>query len=151
VSTWDNSIIYEFNDIQDHASIYAYTIFYGQGTNPYTQTLSMYIVPSLLMLIYFSIIVVLLSLSLINRRYLGLLLVFILISSIVFSINLYRTEVAQSNNGTDNAISRFLNSNTGGDTIYLIDGSTSQNNIDKETYTFGFWNNGDVTDITYYT
>ncbi len=144
VFTWDNSIIYEFNDLQDHASIYAYTIFYGQGSTPLTQTPSMYIVPSLLMLLYFSLIVVLLSLSLKNNKYIGLLLAFILISSIVFSINIYREEVAQSNNGTDNAIGRYLNDNTGDETIFLIDNSTGYSNTGIEQYNYGFWNNGDA-------
>jgi hypothetical protein len=142
VLAWNNNMTYVFNDLQDNPSLYSYIIFYVMGHGLPLQT-SAYLLPSALMLVYFSLIAVLMALSLKNKKYLSLLLAFVIISSIIFSINLYKTEVARSNDGTDNGISMFLNNNTTDRTIYLIDRATSYTNETIEMYKYGFWNEGE--------
>jgi len=155
VFAWDNIILNVFNDLQDNPTLYAYTIFYGYSTlNAFTifyeptftiqaQTISSYLLPSSLMSIYFSAIIALITLSIKNKRYISLLLVFLIMSSLIFSSVLYHVSLAKSNDG-DNSIARFLTNNTNDKTIYLIDQATSPSNINIEKYIYGFWNKGDI-------
>jgi hypothetical protein len=78
-----------------------------------------------------------------NKRYISLLLVFIIMSSLIFSSVLYHVSVAKSNDG-DNSIARFLTNNTNDKTIYLIDRDTTPTNVNIEQYIYGFWNRGDI-------
>jgi hypothetical protein len=155
VFAWDNVILNVFNDLQDNPTLYAYTIFYGYSTlNAFTifyepnftiqaQTISAYLLPSSLMSIYFLAIIALITLSIKNKRYISLLLVFIIMSSLIFSSTLYHVSEAKSNDA-DNNIARFLSNNTNDKTIYLIDQATSPANINIEKYIYGFWNKGDI-------
>ena len=80
IFSWDNIIINIFNDLQDNPTLYAYIMFYGYPTsNAFTifyepnfsipaQTISSYLLPSLLMSIYFSAIMALIILSMKNRH-----------------------------------------------------------------------------------
>jgi hypothetical protein len=155
IFAWDNVILNVFNDLQDNPTLYAYTIFYGYSTlNAFTifyepnfsiqaQTISSYLLPSSLMSIYFSAIIALITLSMKNKRYISLLLVFLIMSSLIFSSTLYHVSVAKSNDA-DNSIARFLSNNTNDKTIYLIDLATTPANVNIEKYIYGFWNKGDI-------
>jgi hypothetical protein len=159
IFAWDNIIINVFNDLQDNPTLYAYKIFYGYPTlNAFTifyepnftipaQTISSYLLPSLVTSIYFSAIIALIILSMKNKHYISLLLVFIIMSSLFFSTMLYHVSVAKSNAEADNNIARFLTNNTNDKTIYLIDRATTPTNVNIEKYVYGFWNKGDINFI----
>jgi hypothetical protein len=159
IFAWDNIIINVFNDLQDNPTLYAYKIFYGYPTlNAFTifyepnftipaKTISSYLLPSSIMSISFSAIIALIILSMKNKQYISLLLVFIIMSSLFFSTILYHVSVAKSNAEADNNIARFLINNTNDKTIYLIDRATTPTNVNIEKYVYGFWNKGDINFI----
>ncbi len=156
VFAWDNIIINVFNDLQDNPTLYAYSIFYGYPTsNAFmifygpnfaipAQTISSYLLPSLLMSVYFSAIIILIIISMKNKRYISFLLVFIITSSLIFSTILYQVSVVKSNTEMDNSIARFLTNNTNDKTIYLVDRAITPTNVNIEKYVYGFWNKGDI-------
>ena len=156
IFAWDNIILNVFNDLQDNPTLYAYNIFYGYPTlkafnifynsNIVTpkQTISSYLLPSLLMSGYFLVTIALMTLSMKNKRYINLILVFIIISSLAFSITLYHISIAKSKDG-DNSIARYLVNNTNDGTIYLTDLATTYNDARTEMYVYGFWNQGDIS------
>ena len=144
IFAWDNIIINVFNDLQDNPTLYAYKIFYGYpASNAFTifyepnfavptPTISSYLLPSLLMSVYFLATIALIILSMKNNHYISLLLVFILISSLISSTILYQVTVAKSNAEMNNDIARFLTNNTNDKTIYLIDRATTPTNVNIE-------------------
>ena len=159
IFAWDNIIINVFNDLQDNPTLYAYTMFYGYpASNAFTifyepnfvisaQTISSYLLPSSLMSIYFSAIIALIILSMKNKHHISLLLIFIIMSSLIFSSILYQATVAKSSAEMNNDIARFLTNNTNDKTIYLIDRATTPTNVNIEKYIYGFWNTGDIAYI----
>lgn len=159
IFAFDNIIINVFNDLQDNPTLYAYNIFYGYSTlKAFTifyepnfivseQEVSSYLFPSLLMSGYLLVTLALITLSMRNKRYINQLLVFIIISSLVFSTTLYNISATKSNGG-DNSIARYLANNTNDRTIYLIDrDTTTPSNVSIENYVYGFWNQGDTSYI----
>ena len=82
-----------------------------------------------------------------NKHYISLLLIFIIMSSLIFSSILYQVTVAKSNAEMNNDIARFLTNNTNDKTIYLIDRATTPTNVNIEKYIYGFWNTGDIAYI----
>lgn len=157
IFAWDNIIINVFNDLQDNPTLYAYNIFYGYpklktftifyGSNfTIPKQIVLYLSHSLLMSGYFLVIIALIALSMKNKRYISLLLIFIIISSLTFSTSLYHISVTKSNDG-DNSIAKFLANNTNDETIYLTDDATTYKNVGIERYVYGFWNKGDTENI----
>jgi hypothetical protein len=156
IFAWDNIILNVFNDLQDNPALYAYNIFYGYPTlNAFDifynyniiipkQTISSYLLPSSLMSGYLLVTVALITLSMKNKRYISLLLGFIIISSVVFSTTLYHISITKSNDG-DNSITRYLANNTNDETVYLIDLANTYNDRRTEEYVYGFWNQGDIS------
>jgi hypothetical protein len=156
IFAWDNIIINVFNDLQDNPTLYAYNIFYGYPTLKafnifynsniitHKQTISSYLLPSLLMSGYFLVTVALITLSMRNKRYINLFLVFIIISSLVLSTTLYHISVTKSNDN-DNSIARYLANNTNDGTIYFTDLGTTYNDARTEMYVYGFWNRGNIS------
>lgn len=94
----------------------------------------------------FLVIIALIELSMKNKRYISLLLIFIIISSLTFSTSLYHISVTKSNDG-DNSIAKFLANNTNDETIYLTDDATTYKNVRIERYVYGFWNKGDTENV----
>jgi hypothetical protein len=120
---------------------------------------------------YFLVIIALITLSMKNKRYISLILVFTIISSLVFSTTLYHISITKSKDG-DNSIARYLANNTNNGTIYLTDlassvestakcrvksnatiqnnsiledgRDTSYNDSRTEVYVYGFWNQGNI-------
>jgi hypothetical protein len=158
IFAWDNIIINVFNDLQDNPTLYAYNIFYGYSTlKAFTafynqnfivskQEVLSYLLPSLLTSAYLVGSLALITLSMRKKRYINLLLVFIILSSLAFSTTLYNISVTKSNN-EDNSIARYLANYTNDGTIYLADLATSYNNARTEVYIYGFWNQGDISYI----
>ena len=155
VFAWDNIILNTFNELQDNPALYAYNVFYGYPASKAfdvfhnsniiipKQTLSSYLLPSSIMSGYLLATTALITLSLKNKRYINLLLGFIILSSLVFSAPLYHISVTESKNG-DNSITSYLANNTNDETIYLTDFATSYDDKRTEDYVYGFWNRGDV-------
>jgi len=92
---------------------------------------------------YLLVTTALITISLKNKRYINLLLGFIILSSLVFSTPLYHISVAKSKEG-DNSIARYLANNTNDETIYLTDFATTYNDKRTGDNVYGFWNRGDV-------
>lgn len=155
IFAWDNIILNVFNDLQDNPTLYAYNVFYGYPSQKAfdifynyditipKQTISSYLLPSSLMSGYFLVAMALITLSMKNKRYISLILAFIVLSSLGFSIPLYHISVTKSNEG-DNSITRYLANNTNDETIYLIDLANTYNDKRTEEYVYGFWNQGNV-------
>jgi hypothetical protein len=151
----DNIIFNAFNDLQDNPALYAYNLFYGYPASKAfdifynsniiipKQTFSSYLLPSSIMSGYLLVTTALITLSLKNKRYINLLLGFIILSSLVFSTPLYHISVTESKNG-ENSITSYLANNTNDETVYLTDFATSYNDKRTEDYVYGFWNRGDV-------
>ncbi|MGE5412418.1 MAG: hypothetical protein ACM3MI_15775, partial [Clostridiales bacterium] len=158
IFTWDNVIFNLFNDLQDNPTLYAYNIFYGYPAshafdifyNSYIitpeQPISEYFLPSLLMSGFLLVTLALITLSINNRRYISLLLGFIILSSLVFSAPLYHISVSKSKD-SENSIARYLANNTNEETIYLIDLATTYNEKRTGNFVYGFWNRGDVGSV----
>ena len=156
IFAWDNIITNVFNDLQNNPTLYAYNVFYGYptfnafarfyepGSTIPTRTISSYLLPSFVIYIYFSAIVALLILSMEKKRYINLLLVFIITSSLIFSNILYHVSAAKSNDEMNNSIAKFLTNSTNNRTIYLIDKATTPANVNIEKYVYGFWNKGNI-------
>jgi len=156
IFAWDNIIINVFNDLQNNPTLYTYNIFYGYPTfnafarfyepsfTTLTQTISSSLHSSLVMYIYFSVTVALITLSMKKKHYISLLLIFIITSSLICSTTLYQVSVAKSNDEMNNSIAKFLTNSTNNGTVYLIDQATTPTNINKEKYVYGFWNKGNI-------
>jgi hypothetical protein len=156
IFAWDNIIINVFNDLQNNPTLCVYNIFYGYTTfNAFarfyepsstfiTRAISASLHPSLVMYIYFSVTVALITLSMKKKHYINLLLIFIITSSLIFSTTLYSVSVAKSNDEMNNSIAKFLTNNTNNRTTYLIDQATAPANVNIEKYVYGFWNKGNI-------
>jgi len=157
IFAWDNIIINVFNDLQNNPTLYAYNVFYGYPTfNAFarfyepsfiilTQTISSSLHPSLVMYIYFSATIALITLSMKKNHYISLLLIFIITSSLIFSTTLYQVSVAKSNDEMNNSIAKFLTNSTNNRTVYLIDQATTPTNVNIEKYVYGFLNKGNIS------
>lgn len=141
---YDNTIIRGFMTFVNNPGLYSYTFFYGSDYISSLFSLTNRIIPAVRIILYFMMLLGLICLSIYNRRYLSLLLVFIILSSIILSINLYNFSMLGSDYRKDNGINNFLNNNTNKETLYIIDQTNSSLNARNELYMYGFWNKGDI-------
>lgn len=138
---YDNAIIYGIQGFINNPSLYPFSIFYGAYNNIPLLPATVYIIPSTFLIIYFLMLLIFFYSSLENKQYIRLLLLFIILSSIVFSYTLYSIELVNSNDTRNNSIGTFLSDNTKTDTYYLID---SRSNISFDTDALCFWNKGNI-------
>jgi hypothetical protein len=125
-----------------------FTIFYGSHYGLPILQHTLYILPLALLILYFLFIFILIYKSFENSKYTNILLIVIILSSTILSIDLYNTEIICSNGTKDNPISAFLNTNTNEQTLYIIDNYDDKTflipNIRASICDFGFWNKGRV-------
>jgi hypothetical protein len=144
---YDNTIIRGFETFVNNPGLYPYTFFYGSDYISSLFSLTNQIMPAVMIILYFMILLGLICLAIDNRRYISLLLIFIILSSIVLSINLHDLSLLESNYRKDNPINNFLINNTNKETVYIIDLPNSSPGTRNELYTYGFWNKGGMAYI----
>jgi hypothetical protein len=92
----NNAVAPQIANYLNHPALYSLTTFYGlnygaDGSGAITVP-NVYAYPALFIVGYFLIILALMLLSMDKKRYISLLLVFLLLSSIIFSVGLYNTD-----------------------------------------------------------
>lgn len=140
----ENSIIAQITNYVNHPTMYSFVTFYGPDYLGAIKVSSMHVFPALAMIGYFLIFLALICISIGNKRYVSLLLIFLIVSSILLSICTYNQDIFISNFRKNNDINQFLSGNTNASTMLLIDNGVGPNNIRSETCTYGFWNRGNI-------
>ncbi len=140
----ENSIIYQITNYVNQPTMYSFVTFYGKDYLAAITVPSMHVFPAFAMICYFLIFLALICISIENKRYISLLLIFLIVSSIFLSICTYNQDVYLSNYRKNNDINQFLASNTNASTMLLIDNGVGFGNKKAEICTYGFWNQGEV-------
>lgn len=160
---FDDVIIIGFGSIVNNPSLYPFRmffmLFYGSHYGLSMTDRAMYILPIAVMALYFLIVLTLIYLSIENKRYISVLLIIIIISSIILSSDLYNTQINFSNGTKGDPIASYLMNNTNKNTIFLVDNYENKSYIFEsflrtELSTFGYWNKGnteiiDAENMTY--
>lgn len=127
---------------------YNYTIILGfleSMENPmlyYLEPLYHVSYPEIFVTIYALAFLFLIYLSIKNKIYINALIIFIILSSLVPTLNLYHIEYNASNIWKDNAIDQYLNYHSNKNTILYIDTNINNQDIKMGTNVYGFWNKG---------
>lgn len=140
----ENSMIYQIMNYVNQPTLYSFVTFYGPDYLGAITVPSMHVLPAFTMICYFLIFLALIYISIENKRYVSLLLIFLIVSSIFLSICTYDQDVYISNFRKNNEINQFLVSNTNRSTMLLIDNGIEISNMRTEICTYGFWNMGNV-------
>ncbi len=132
IMDYGNSILFGLAQFQSNEALYYLEWFYQTS------------IPDVLVVVFSLLILVLLLLSIHDKRYTSVLLLFIILSSIVYSVNIYNIAVSDSSFRKDNPISVYLTGHTDRNTLVIID----DHNMDflsqtAELALYGYWNNGD--------
>lgn len=100
--------------------------------------------PEIYIMIFSLVVMALLFLSIMNKKHATLFLIFLILSSILLSINMYNSLVDNSSFRKDNPISLYMVGHTDRNTLVIVD----THNMDflnqtAELALYGYWNNGD--------
>lgn len=129
---YNNVIISGLEQLQDNVALYYLEWFYQS------------FFPEIFVIAFSLITMALLYLSIKNKRYTSILLMFIIFSSIIFSINMYYTALDSSNFRKDNPINQYLVGHTDRNTLLVLDSSIDPEGQMAELGIYGFWNNGNT-------
>jgi hypothetical protein len=132
VLEYNNAIISGLEQLQDNVALYYLDWFYQS------------FFPEVFVLMFSLIIMALLYLSIKNKRYTAILLIFIIISSIIFSISVYNAALDSSNFRKDNPINQYLVGHTDRNTLLVLDSNIDPEGQMAELGIYGFWNNGNT-------
>lgn len=142
---YDNTIIIGFINMANNVALYSFTqfydLFFGINYGFVMQMPISSILPATLMILYFLLILTCVYLSFKNKKYLTILLVIFIFSSIEFTQPIYYNAIFQSSMCNEGPIGTFLNTYTNKDTIYLVDINSDQR---IELGKYGFWNKGEI-------
>lgn len=127
---FDYSVIYGFNEYVNNPSLV------------YLEPLYRMPLPEFWVLIYSLVFMVLMYVSIKNKRYISAFLAFIIISSLIPSADLYGRAVDPGNFRVNNPINLYLNANTDrGTHLYIDENMTDlQQKVGLDVY--AFWNKG---------
>ncbi len=144
----DNMIINQMNNSINQPTMAAFIAFYGSDFIEATIHPSMHFIPAILIAAFFFIVLVLMTLSIHDRRYMNFFLLFLIISSIAGSVTIYNDDIGMSRLfGQHNDIGMYLTEHTNQSTMLYVDSTNSFWGIHGIISSFVFWNKGDVAYI----
>jgi hypothetical protein len=146
--TLDNALIRGFGGIVNNPGLYSFTTFFGPHYGiPIIEPIA-YVIPLAFIVLFFLVFITLIYLYIKTNKYICFILLFIMFTSILFSIQLYHFEYDYSIS-LKNDIGEYLYLNTHKNTTYLIDSRS----FNEYTYpppqryaicNYGFWNKGNT-------
>lgn len=133
---YDYSIIYGFNEYGNNIGLM------------YLEPLYHLPIPELWVLAYALVFMFLIYLSIKDKRYVSIMLIFVIISSFIPFVSLYNDARSMSQFRMDNSIDQFLDKNTNKDTRLYIDSNMTSILQKAALSVYAFWNDG-YTDYIY--